>query len=110
MIATKIRVGAFEILKQKSNSAIKKIPILSTKEEFYKREPSAGSRGTRNDARPHKQPPRKAENNGNRFKAEDSVGTLIEVGRLPVCYLGTHIRYDCPLTAPEESSFSLVRL
>ena len=110
MIATKIRVGAFEILKQKSNSAMKKIPILSTKEEFHKREPSAISREARNDARPHKQPPRKAENNGHRFKTEDSVKTMKEIRRLLICYLSAHIKCDCSLTAPEGSSFSLVRL
>jgi hypothetical protein len=34
MIATKIRVGIFEILKQKSNSAMKNITILSPKTNF----------------------------------------------------------------------------
>jgi hypothetical protein len=34
MIATKIRVGAFEILKQKSNSAMKNITILSPRRNF----------------------------------------------------------------------------
>jgi hypothetical protein len=35
-IATKIRVEAFEILKQKSNSAMKKITILSGRKGFHK--------------------------------------------------------------------------
>ena len=38
MIETQIRVAGFEILKQKSNSAIKKSTILSTKNRFYERE------------------------------------------------------------------------
>jgi hypothetical protein len=108
-IAMKIRDRIFEILKQKSNSAIKKITILST-EEFHKREASTTFGKARNDVRPHKQRPRKAENNGHRFKTEDSVRILIEIRRLPNCYLGTHIRCDCPLTAPPGSSFCLVRL
>jgi len=39
MIETEIRVAGFEILKQKSNSAMKKITILSTGERSYEREP-----------------------------------------------------------------------
>jgi hypothetical protein len=39
MIETQIRVAWFEMLKQKSNSAMKKIRILSTGERFHEREP-----------------------------------------------------------------------
>ena len=39
-IARKIRVGEFEILKQKSNSATKNITILLTKVGFHIRQPS----------------------------------------------------------------------
>jgi len=53
MNATKIRVEMFEILKHKSNSAMKKITILSM-EEFHKREPSATFGEARDDVRPHK--------------------------------------------------------
>jgi len=38
MIETEIRVARFEILKQKSNSAMKNITILSTGESFHERE------------------------------------------------------------------------
>ena len=39
MIETEIRVARFEILKQKSNSAMEKITILSTRGRFHEREP-----------------------------------------------------------------------
>lgn len=39
MIETEIRVARFEILKQNSNSAMKKITILSTVQRSYEREP-----------------------------------------------------------------------
>jgi hypothetical protein len=39
MIETEIRVARFEISKQKSNSAMKKITILSTRERFHEHEP-----------------------------------------------------------------------
>jgi hypothetical protein len=39
MIETEIRVARFEILKQKSNSAMKKITTLSTEERLHEREP-----------------------------------------------------------------------
>jgi hypothetical protein len=35
-IATKVRVEVFEILKQKSNSAMKKITILSKRKGFHR--------------------------------------------------------------------------
>jgi hypothetical protein len=91
MIATKIRVEAFEILKQKSNSATKNITILST-EGFQKREQSGKAR---DDVRPHKQRPGKAENNGHRFETEVSVSIQIKKCRLRNCYLGTHTRCEC---------------
>jgi hypothetical protein len=40
-IATKIRVGEFEILKQKSNSATKNNTILRTEVGFHIREPNS---------------------------------------------------------------------
>ena len=49
MVATEVRVEAFEILKQKNNSATKKITALS-KEGFQKREQSATSGKARDDA------------------------------------------------------------
>jgi hypothetical protein len=106
MIATKIRVEAFEILKQKSNSAMKKVTILSAEEAFHKCEPSTTSGEAKDDVRPHEQRPGKAENNGQRFKTEYSVRILIEIIRLHKCYLGTHIRCSCPLTVPAGPSFS----
>jgi hypothetical protein len=39
MIETEIRVARFEILKQNSNSAMKKMTILSTGERSHEREP-----------------------------------------------------------------------
>ena len=83
-IATKVRVEVFEILKQKSNSAMKKITILSKRKGFHK--PSATPRKARDDVRPHKQRPGKAENNGHRLKTEDPVTILIEICRLPKCF------------------------
>jgi hypothetical protein len=107
MIATKTRVEAFEIVKQKNNRAIENITILSTDNE---REPSVKSEEARDDARPHKQCPGKAEINGHRFKTEDTVRILIEKYRLQKCHLSTHIRHDYSLTAPAGSSLCLVRL
>ena len=40
MIETEIRVARFEILKQKSNRAMKKITILPTGGRFHEREPT----------------------------------------------------------------------
>jgi hypothetical protein len=54
MIATNIRVEKFEIVKQKSNSAMENITILSMKEGFHKHEPSATPVEARDDVRPHK--------------------------------------------------------
>jgi hypothetical protein len=85
MIATNIRVGRFEILKHKSNSAMKKITILSTEEGFHKREPGATPWEARDDVRPHKQRPGKAENDSHRFKTEDSVRIQIKICRLLEC-------------------------
>jgi hypothetical protein len=110
MIAMKIRVKGFEILKQKSNSATKNITILSTEEAFHKREPSITSGDTRDYVRPHKERPGKAEYDGHRFKTESSVTILIQICRLPKRYLSTQIGYDRLLTAPAGSSFCLVRL
>ena len=87
-IATKVRVEVFEILKQKSNSAMKKITILSSRKGFHK--PSPTPRKARDDVRPHKQSPRKAENNGHRLKTEDPVTILIEICRLPKCLSPQH--------------------
>jgi hypothetical protein len=69
-IATKIRVETFEMLKQKANSATKKITILSTEDGSHEREPSTTSEEARDDVRPHKQRPGKAENNSH---PEDSM-------------------------------------
>ena len=40
MTETQIRVAGFEILKQKSNNAMKNITILYTRNSFHEREPS----------------------------------------------------------------------
>jgi hypothetical protein len=87
MLATKIRVETFEIVKQKSNSAMENITILSM-ESGFQSEPSATSGEARDDVRPHEQPQGKAEINSHRFKTEDSVRTPVEICRLPMCYLG----------------------
>jgi hypothetical protein len=96
MVATEVRVEAFEILKQKNNSATKNITALSTVTEgFQKRKQSATSGKARDDVRPHKQRPWKAENNGHRFETEVSVSFLIKKCRLRKCYFGTHISCEC---------------
>ena len=110
MIAMKIRVKAFEILKQKINSATKNVTILSTEEAFHKHEPSITFWDTRVYLRPHEERPGKAEYDGHRFKTKSSVTILIQICRLPNCYLSTQIVYDRLLTAPAGSSFCLVRL
>ena len=50
-IVTEIRVAGFEILKQKINSPMKKVTILSTVERFHEREPRTK---LEKDVRPHK--------------------------------------------------------
>ena len=94
-IAAKIRVKAFEMVKQKCNSATKNITALFTEERFHRRESSITSGESRDDVRPHKQRPGKAEYDGRRFKTKDSVRIMKKICRLPKCYLGTHIRCDC---------------
>ena len=84
-IATKIRVEKFEMLKQKTNNATKKITILYTEDRFQKRESRTTFEEATDDVRPHKQRPGKAENNNHPFKTEGSIRTLIEICRLPKC-------------------------
>jgi hypothetical protein len=87
MIATKIRVEVFEILKQRSKSAMKNNTILSMEKGFHKCEPTAKAR---DHVRPHKQRPGKAEINGHRFKTKDSASTSIKICQLPARVLLRH--------------------
>ena len=95
---TEIRVALFDMVKQKCNSAIKNVAILSRREGIHEilsesNSPKAG------DLRPHEQCPRKTENYSHRFKTEGTMTDTVEIRRLPRCYLGKHVRWDCPLTA-----------
>jgi hypothetical protein len=92
MNPTKIRVARFEIVKQRSNSAMKKTTILSVPCNVNESKVLGG----RNDVRPHKQCPWKTENNGHWFKTEDS-GVLWK--RYVAYYhhmtsVGTHVECD----------------
>src|SRR6267154_2432870 len=60
------------------------------------------------DLRPHEQCPQKTENYSHRFKTESTVNSPVEICRLPRCYFGKHVRWDCPLTASAGSFCILV--
>ena len=60
------------------------------------------------DLRPHEQRPRKTDKYSQQFKTEDWMGTLVEICRLSRCYVGKHVRWDCPRTTRTGSGRSSV--
>ena len=105
---TEIRVALFDMVKQKSNSAIKNVAMLSRREGVHKLLSESNSPKAAGDLRPHEQCPRETENYSHRFKTEGLVTITVEIRRLPKCYLGKHVRWDCPLTAAPGSFRPLV--
>jgi hypothetical protein len=81
--ATEIRVGLFDIRKQKSNSAIKNVATLSRGGECDYKTLSESKSLKVGDLRPHEQCPRKTENYRHRFKTEGTVGITVEICPLP---------------------------
>jgi hypothetical protein len=79
MIATKMRVEMFDIVKQKSHTAMENITILFMKKGFHKHKLSATSGEEADDVRPHKQCQGKAKINSHWFKTEDSIRAQIEI-------------------------------
>jgi hypothetical protein len=82
---TKILVDRFEILKQKSSTAIENITILSpaVRGEAISSEKSPCI--LEDDLRPHQQRPWETEDDGNRLQTISWVNILVEVVRLPKC-------------------------
>ena len=79
-----ILVEAFEMQKQKSNSATKNVTILwPGAEETVIIEFEEGPLETGDDLRPHKQCPWETEDNGQPFQTEGLMSILVEVVRLP---------------------------
>ena len=88
--ATEIRVDLFDMVKQKSNSAIKNVTKLSR--EGVRKILSKNNSPKEGDLRPHEQCPRKTEYYSHRFKTEGTVSITAEICRLSRCYLGKHVK------------------